>query len=168
MLTTHRIVVATVNSEKFEVFEHLLASERDIVLARADTAIRNPEKLRFAVDWRRPCLENTISKARLLGQASHSPVLSETACIEMGDEDDRIIIPDDDLDLCYSIRVGGSPLAQVTWLLNSIFIPQGEYRTLAEMSQDDRSRYSPRDRAVRRVMKEMAEDGLILVKPQAG
>src|SRR5690348_6456286 len=96
MLTTHRIVVATVNSEKFEVFQQLLASERDIVLARADLVIRNPEKLRFAVDWRRPCLDNAISKARMLGQASHSPVLSETACIELGEHDDRIIIPDDD------------------------------------------------------------------------
>lgn len=212
MLPTKRLVIGSVNRLKFNEFEAILASRPDIVPRRADRVVRNAETLRVAVDWKRPCLENAIAKATLLGRACHDPVLAESACIELGEGDSKLIIPDDDLDVCYSTVPGGEPVKKVLGLLNgrpmpavldsavalliegvmlqtivriegtvvcaergtegcgfdSIFVPQGESLTLAEMSPKARFMRSPRAKAVHAVLEQMEARNIVLVRPQSG
>lgn len=117
MLNTRNLVVASVNRLKFEEIKSVLAANPRIHPRRADRVVRNPETLRLVVDWKRPCLENAIAKARVLGRACHDPVLAESACLEVGEGGAMLVIPDDDLDVCYTTVPGGEPVRKALGLL---------------------------------------------------
>ncbi len=82
MRVSNRIVLASLNREKFEEFNHLLSSYGSIELVPAEKLIRNPEGLQ-SVERYDTYFENALAKARLANHASHYPALADDSGIEV-------------------------------------------------------------------------------------
>ena len=82
MRLSNRVLLATLNRNKFEEFQALLSSHPEIELVPADQLIRNPAKLQ-QVESHNTYLENAIAKARLANQASHYPSLADDSGLEV-------------------------------------------------------------------------------------
>src|SRR4051812_35372989 len=82
MRISHRVLLATLNRDKFEEFRDLLLPFPEIELVPADQLIRNPEGLSF-VERHHTYLENAIAKARLANQGSHYPSLADDSGLEV-------------------------------------------------------------------------------------
>jgi XTP/dITP diphosphohydrolase len=82
MRLSNKIVLASMNPEKFREFSALLASYPDVELVPAEGLIRNPEKLGF-VENHDNYLDNAAAKSRLANQGSHYPALSDDTGLEV-------------------------------------------------------------------------------------
>jgi XTP/dITP diphosphohydrolase len=82
MRLSHRILLATLNHDKFEEFKSLFSSYPDIELVPADQVLRNAENLKF-VERHDTYLENAIAKARLANHGAHYPCLADDSGIEV-------------------------------------------------------------------------------------
>lgn len=82
MRIANKVILATLNRDKFEEFEKLLESHSQIELVPAEALIRNPEGLKF-VERYDSYLENALAKARLANQASHYPALADDSGLEV-------------------------------------------------------------------------------------
>lgn len=82
MRLSNKIVLASLNREKFEEFKALLAAYPEIELLPADELIRNPGGLK-TVEKHETYLENSLAKARLANQASHYPALADDSGLEV-------------------------------------------------------------------------------------
>lgn len=82
MRLSNKIVLASLNREKFEEFKALLAAYPEIELLPAQEIIRNPDGLK-TVETHSTYLENSLAKARLANQCSHYPALADDSGIEV-------------------------------------------------------------------------------------
>lgn len=82
MRLSNKIVLASMNREKFEEMQALLATHPDIELIPAADEIWNADKLQFAERFD-TYLENAIAKARLANAACHYPCLSDDSGLEV-------------------------------------------------------------------------------------
>lgn len=82
MRLSNKVLLATLNRNKFEEFRTLLSVYPEIELVPAENLIRNPEKLQF-VERHSTYLENAIAKARHANLASHYPALADDSGLEV-------------------------------------------------------------------------------------
>jgi XTP/dITP diphosphohydrolase len=82
MRLVHKIVLATLNLDKFQEFKELFAAYPDVELVPAGELIRNPGGLKF-VETHQTYLENAAAKARLCNTASHYPALGDDSGLEV-------------------------------------------------------------------------------------
>lgn len=81
MRHSNKIVLASMNPDKFKEFSALLSAYPEVELVPAEGLIRNPEKLAF-VETHDTYLENAIAKARLANTGSHYPSLADDSGLE--------------------------------------------------------------------------------------
>jgi XTP/dITP diphosphohydrolase len=82
MRLSNKILLATLNRNKYEEFRTLFSAYPDIELVMADQFLRNPEKLAL-VETHDTYLENAIAKARLANQGAHYPALADDSGLEV-------------------------------------------------------------------------------------
>src|SRR4051812_7049512 len=82
MRLSNRILLATLNRDKFEEFRTLFSAYPDIELVTAESILRNPERLAY-VERYDTYLENSMAKARLANQGSHFPTLADDSGLEV-------------------------------------------------------------------------------------
>lgn len=82
MRLSNKILLATLNRDKFEEFRTLYSAYPDIELVMADQLLRNPQKLGL-VETHDTYLENALAKARLANQGSHYPSLADDSGLEV-------------------------------------------------------------------------------------
>jgi XTP/dITP diphosphohydrolase len=82
MRLSNKVVLATLNREKFEEFCALFTPYAGITLVPAEELIRNPDGLGL-VEKYDTYLENAIAKARLANHASHYPSLADDSGLEV-------------------------------------------------------------------------------------
>jgi len=82
MRLSNKILLATLNRNKFEEFQSLFSAYPDIELIPAEQILRNPEGLKFA-ERHDTYLENAVAKARLANQGSHYATLADDSGIEV-------------------------------------------------------------------------------------
>jgi len=82
MRLSNKIVLASMNPEKFREFKALLTSYPDIELIPAEGLIRNAEKIGF-VENHNTYIENAIEKARIANGACHYPALADDSGLEV-------------------------------------------------------------------------------------
>lgn len=82
MRLSNKILLATLNRDKFEEFRTLFSAYPDIELVMADQLLRNPEKLAL-VETHDTYLENAVAKARLANTGSHYPSLADDSGLEV-------------------------------------------------------------------------------------
>lgn len=82
MRLSNRVLLATLNRNKFDEFQALLSAHPQIELVPAEQLIRNPEKLQH-VEHHSSYLENAIAKARHSHLASHYPSLADDSGLEV-------------------------------------------------------------------------------------
>lgn len=82
MRLSNRVLLATLNRDKFEEFQELLSAYPEVELVRAEDLIRNPTGLQFA-ERHDTYLENAVAKARLANHASHYPSLADDSGLEV-------------------------------------------------------------------------------------
>ncbi len=210
MRLSNRILLATLNRNKFEEFQTLLSTYPDIQLIPAEQLIRNPERLAF-VERHDTYLENTIAKARLANQASHYPSLADDSGLEVdalqgkpGVRSHRYAPPKPkvsqdqaNIELLLSEMksaqtrsarfvctlalviegvllhatgtlagtISESPRGEQGFGYDSVFIPHGETRTLAEMTATEKAALSHRAIALHNLMAQVKSHGLVFAKP---
>lgn len=82
MRLSNKIVLASLNREKFDEFKSLLKAYPEIELIPAEQVMRNAEKLQFAETFE-TYLENATAKARLTNQACHYSSLADDSGLEV-------------------------------------------------------------------------------------
>jgi XTP/dITP diphosphohydrolase len=210
MRLSNRIVLATLNSDKFQEFKSLLGAYPEIQLIPAAELIRNAEKL-SQVEQHATYLENAIAKARLANHASHYPSLADDSGLEVaglegkpGVRSHRYATPRKGVGqdqanvdfllselktspvrtarfVCHVVLVVEGILLHSTGILegsiadaprgtqgfgyDSVFIPRGESRTLAEMTPVEKNKISHRYLAVQDLMAQVKTHGLVFAKP---
>ena len=82
MRLSNKIVLATLNREKFEEFKDLFSPYSEIKLVLASEFLRNPEGLGL-VENHQTYLDNAIAKARLANQGCHYPSLADDSGLEV-------------------------------------------------------------------------------------
>ena len=82
MRLSNKILLATTNRNKFEEFKTLMSGYKDIELVRAETLLKNPERLAY-VERHDTYLENAVAKARLANSCSHYPTLADDSGLEV-------------------------------------------------------------------------------------
>jgi len=82
MRVANKILLATLNRDKFDEFRTLMAAFPQVELVPAAELIRNPEGLGF-VERHNTYLENAVAKARLANHASHYPSLADDSGLEV-------------------------------------------------------------------------------------
>jgi len=82
MRLSNKIVLASLNREKFEEMQALLATYPQIELAQASEFIRNAGKLAF-VESHDTYFENAVAKARLANVGCHYPCLADDSGLEV-------------------------------------------------------------------------------------
>ncbi len=82
MRLSNRIVLATLNREKYDEFKSLYQTYPDIVLVPAEELIRNAGKLQH-VEKYATYLDNAVAKARVCNLASHYPSLADDSGLEV-------------------------------------------------------------------------------------
>lgn len=82
MRLTNRILLATLNRDKFDEFRTLFSGYPDIELVRPEGIVRNAEKLPF-VERHNTYVENAVAKARLANDGSHYPSLADDSGLEV-------------------------------------------------------------------------------------
>lgn len=82
MRLSNKIVLASLNREKFEEFGSLFKPYPEIELVLAEQVMRNAERLQFAERYE-TYLENATAKARLANQACHYPTLADDSGLEV-------------------------------------------------------------------------------------
>jgi XTP/dITP diphosphohydrolase len=82
MRLSNKILLATLNRDKFDEFKSILSISPEIELVPAEQLIRNPDGLRL-VENHQTYLENAIAKARLANMASHYPSLGDDSGLEV-------------------------------------------------------------------------------------
>ncbi len=82
MRLSNKLVLASLNRDKFEEFKSLLSAYPDIELVRAEQLVRNPSGLQFA-EKHDTYLENATAKARLCNLGSHYPSLGDDSGLEV-------------------------------------------------------------------------------------
>src|SRR4051812_38179242 len=82
MRLSNKLVLATLNRDKYEEFKTLFSAYPDLELVMADQYLRNPEKLAL-VETYDTYLENALAKARLANQGSHYPTLADDSGLEV-------------------------------------------------------------------------------------
>ena len=82
MRLSNKILLATLNRDKFEEFRTLFSAYPDIEIAMAGEYLRNPEKLAL-VETHDTYLENALAKARLANQGAHYPALADDSGLEV-------------------------------------------------------------------------------------
>jgi XTP/dITP diphosphohydrolase len=216
MRIAHRLVLASLNPDKFFEFQEIFKAYPDVELVRADSALRNPEKLGF-VEVHSTYLENAMAKARLANHGCHYPTLGDDSGLEVDalggapgvrsfryaklpsqeksreaqdhanrelliaelskkngySRDARFVTT---LALCVEgvlIHATGTlegsindqPRGTNGFGYDSLFIPRGHTRTLAEMSDQEKNALSHRAQAVHALMAHLRARNLLLAKP---
>jgi XTP/dITP diphosphohydrolase len=82
MRLSNKILLATLNRDKFEEFRTLFSAYPDVELVMADQFLRNPEKLGF-VETHDTYIENAMAKARLANQGAHYATLADDSGLEV-------------------------------------------------------------------------------------
>lgn len=82
MRLANKILLATMNPDKYREFSALFKAYPQIELVPAEGLIRNPEKLAFAEVYK-TYAENANAKARLANMASHYPALADDSGLEV-------------------------------------------------------------------------------------
>ena len=82
MRLSNKIVLASLNREKYDEFNSILVAYPEIELVPADQVMRNAERLQFAESYD-TYLDNAMAKARLANQACHYPTLADDSGIEV-------------------------------------------------------------------------------------
>jgi XTP/dITP diphosphohydrolase len=82
MRIANKVVLASLNREKLEEFQALLADFPQLELVPAEDLIRNPEGLSTVENFD-TYLDNAVAKARLANQASHYPSLADDSGLEV-------------------------------------------------------------------------------------
>lgn len=82
MRQSRRVVFASLNRDKFEEFKALLATYPEVELVRAESFLRNPEKLAL-VETHDTYVENAMAKARLANHGCHYPALADDSGLEI-------------------------------------------------------------------------------------
>jgi XTP/dITP diphosphohydrolase len=82
MRRSQKVILATLNPDKFREFESILSLQApEVELTPAEAILRNPEKLGF-VETHSTYLENAAAKARLVNHGSHYPALADDTGLE--------------------------------------------------------------------------------------
>lgn len=82
MRHVNKILLATLNPDKFHEFKQIMASNPQIELVLAEGVLRNPQLLAL-VETHSTYLENAMAKARLANQGCHFPCLSDDSGLEI-------------------------------------------------------------------------------------
>ncbi|MGK5085163.1 non-canonical purine NTP pyrophosphatase [Bdellovibrionota bacterium FG-1] len=82
MRLSNRIVLATLNRNKYEEFRTLFGAYPDIEVIPASGILRNPEKI-STVEHFHSYIENAAAKARLVNNGSHYPTLADDSGLEV-------------------------------------------------------------------------------------
>jgi XTP/dITP diphosphohydrolase len=82
MRLSNKVLLATLNRDKFDEFCSIFNAYPDIKLVPAEQLIRNPNGLSL-VEQHHTYLENAIAKARLANHASHYPSLADDSGLEV-------------------------------------------------------------------------------------
>ncbi len=82
MRHVNKILLATLNPDKFQEFKLIFTAFPQIELIPAEGILRNPEKLAL-VETHSTYLENAMAKARLANQGCHYPSLSDDSGLEI-------------------------------------------------------------------------------------
>ena len=82
MRLSNKIVLATLNRDKFDEFHSLFTAYPEVELVEVESIIRNPSGLR-TVEKYDSYLENAMAKARICNQASHYPCLADDSGLEV-------------------------------------------------------------------------------------
>src|SRR4051812_34700616 len=82
MRLSNKIVLASLNRNKFEEMQALLDGYPQVELAQASDFIRNADKLAF-VERHDTYFENAIAKARLANAGCHYPCLADDSGLEV-------------------------------------------------------------------------------------
>jgi XTP/dITP diphosphohydrolase len=82
MRLANKIVLATLNMDKFDEFRSILKAYPEIELVPAEQVIRNARNLAF-VERYNTYAENSIAKARLANQGAHYPCLADDSGLEV-------------------------------------------------------------------------------------
>jgi XTP/dITP diphosphohydrolase len=82
MRLANKIVLATLNMNKFDEFRSILKAYPEIELVPAEQVIRNARNLAF-VEHYDTYTENAIAKARLANQGAHYPCLADDSGLEV-------------------------------------------------------------------------------------
>jgi XTP/dITP diphosphohydrolase len=82
MRLSHRILLATLNRDKFDEFRTLFSAYPEIELVPAAALLVNPEGLAH-VETHSTYVENAVAKARLANSGSHYPALADDSGLEV-------------------------------------------------------------------------------------
>lgn len=210
MRLSNRIVLATLNRDKFTEFQALSSSYPDIQLVTADQLIRNAERLQH-VEKYSTYLDNAVAKARLANLASHYPSLADDSGLEVdalkggpGVKSHRYapLQPQKSQDqanidlllnemksaqsrsakfvctlalviegiLIHSTgtlegAIASEPRGQGGFGYDSVFIPKGSQKTLAELSFAEKNAISHRKKAMEQLMAQVQSHGIVFAKP---
>ena len=216
MRRSQKVILATLNPNKFREFEAILASQApEIELTPAEGVIRNPEKLAF-VENHATYLENSAAKARLVNHGCHYPALADDTGLECAalkgapgihtfryaklPAQTRSRAAQDEANieklLAELKKAGGSREAKfvttVALLIegilihatgelegliaeaprgsqgfgyDSVFVPKGSDKTLAEMNESEKNALSHRAAAIQDLLQQMRARGIVLAKP---
>jgi XTP/dITP diphosphohydrolase len=203
-----KIVLASMNPQKWEEFRVLFATYPEVEITSPEGMLRNPDKLAF-VEIYSTYLENAIAKSRLVNQATHYPSLADDTGLEVdalqgapGVRSFRFASPPSaeanrNLLLQKLAEKRGAPRTArfVTALAltleglllhaqgtlegaisetprggggfgyDSIFIPKGQMKTLAELTATEKNEISHRAIAVHQLMQAVRSNGIVFVKP---
>lgn len=218
MRAVNKIVLASLNADKFREFQALLSRYPEIELIPADSVLRNAEKLPF-VETHSTYLENAAAKARLANLGAHYPALADDTGLEVdalggapGVRTQRFAQPPKgsaplsrieqdraNIELLLSslkghmekprtarfvtslalviegilVHASGTlegtiadhPRGTYGFGYDSIFVPKGQSRTLAEMGDDEKNALSHRARAIENLMLAIQARGIVFAKP---
>jgi XTP/dITP diphosphohydrolase len=88
MRLSNRVVLATLNRNKFEEFRSILKTYPEIELVPAEELLRNAENLQFVENYA-TYLDNAVAKARLCNLGTHYPSLADDSGLEVTALDGR-------------------------------------------------------------------------------
>ncbi len=214
MRLSNKVILATLNVDKFREFEDLLKVEPELELIPVEAVLRNPEKLKF-VETHSTYLENAVAKARLANQGAHYPALADDTGLEVSALEGRpgvktfryAPLPPHERSreaqdranielllkelqgktdrnarfvttvalLVEGILVTGTGVLEGTiadaprgnhgFGYDSVFVPKGSTKTLAEMTQTEKNAVSHRARAIQDLLTQVRARGIVLAKP---
>ena len=210
MRLSNKIVLASLNREKFDEFNCILKAYPEIELVPADQLMRNAERLQFAEKYE-TYLENATAKARAANQATHYPSLADDSGIEvealggrpgvrshryakpkpqMSQEQANLELLQEELKnaenrsarfvctlslviegICLSATgtlegtLTKTPRGENGFGYDPIFVPKGETRTVAEMTETEKNQLSHRSKALHSLMAQVKAHGIVFAKP---
>jgi len=210
MRLVNKIVLATLNENKFDEFKALFSAYAEIELLKASSIMRNAAKLSYA-ERHDTYLENAIAKARLAHMGCHYPCLADDSGLEVealqgkpGVRSHRYATPkagksQDDANnelLLSELKGAGTRNAKFVCTLalviegilihstgvlegtlldaprggngfgyDPLFVPKGQSKTLAEMTDAEKNSLSHRAKALHDLMAQVKAHGIVFAKP---